>query len=262
MNDKKETVDDLRDYNKGEAEKKAIELYNNLKNELFPNKYLKLKEMYQIETQDFDFSFVANHKNKISNLDEIVENSIIKKEEEREKEKKETTRKAFKLENIIEQFAVKECNNNEQKFDISCIGVFFDFEIPTVKGGKRNIDLVSYNEKDSILRIIELKQKENDNDYFKAIVELLDYYIRAKGYDLTSCELRKHPYLKNKKINAIRMAILAHSESQIVIDFKENNYPNIKKLLEFFEIEFYEYTARKHNIIKEEIIIDSINKLK
>lgn len=258
MNDKKEKMDVLREVNKEDWEETARNLYISLENE--PDKYLKLKEMYQIQTQDIEFSF--DHKNKISNLDEEFKKTIINKEEERKKDNKETNKKPYKTENWIEKFIVKECKNNEQKFDISCIGVFFDFEIPTVKGSKRNIDLVSYNEKDSILRIIELKQKENKKEYFKAIIELLDYYIRAKGYDLTNCELKKHPYLKNKKINAVKMAILAHSESQIAIDFKENNYPNVNKLLEFFEIEFYEYTASKHNTTEEEIIIDSINKLK
>lgn len=258
MNDKKETMDDLRELNKREAEEKAGNIYESIKNEPFPDKYLKLKEMYQIKQEGHDFSFVTNHSEEIDNLDEEFKKTIINKEEERKKDNKETNRKPYKPENWIAKFIVKECKNNEQKFDASSIGVFFDFEIPTGQKGK-NIDLLSFNEEDNIVRIIELKK--NDDEYFKAIIELLDYYIRSKGYDLENCELKKHPYLKNKKINVIKMAILAHSESLIVREFKENKYPNIKQLLALFDIEFYSYKTKKHNTVNEEIIVESIDKL-
>ena len=47
-----------------------------------------------------------------------------------------------------------------------------------------------------------------------------------------------------------------------VVFYNNEKYQNIRRLLDLFKIEFYVYTTKRYNTTKEEIIIDSINKLK
>ena len=62
------------------------------------------------------------------------------------------------------------------------------------------------------------------------------------------------------------MTILAHSDSPIVRYHGDDKYAIIKDLMGIFDIEIYEYKTKKYKTnnedIIEDIIIDSINKLK
>ncbi|MBO6119045.1 MAG: hypothetical protein J6P02_01100 [Lachnospiraceae bacterium] len=257
MNDKNETMDSLRKYGITKGEEKAGELYDDLKKWTFHNLYEKIANRYQINSNDFDYEYYVGH---VNYLKKEIERGFIETINKNKKNRKLGSKKCkyYKPENWIAKFAAEASITHNHKF---CIGTIFDYEIPTGGVRKKNIDLLSYDEKEKSVRMIELK-KENSNEYFKAIIELLDYYIRAKGYDLKKCDLNNHPYLKNKIVKEIKMTILTHSNSAIVRYYNNEKYQNIRKLQDLFKIELYAYTTKKHNTIKEEIIIDSIKKLK
>lgn len=257
MNDKMETMDNLREYGITKGEEIAGELYDALKKETFHNLCEKIANLYQIDSKKFDYEFYVGH---VNYLKKEIERDFKETIKSNEKNRKPNSKKCkyYKPENWIAKFAAEESIRYNHKF---CIGTIFDYEVPTGGIRKKNIDLLSYDEKEKSVRIIELK-KENSNEYFKAIIELMDYYIRAKGYDLKNCELNNHPYLNNKTVKDIKMTILTHSNSGIVRYYNNEKYQNIRRLLDLFKIEFYVYTTKRHDTIEEEIKIDSIIKLK
>lgn len=135
----------------------------------------------------------------------------------------------------------------KKQFD--CLGKFIDYEVPLKESNKDKgvgkIDLLSYNQANNCINIIELKRADSAETLLRCILEIESYSRYLHNDNL----LKSYSYEKN---TSIEKGILIFKDTEPYKPFNNKaNYPNLLKLLEIFKISVYILSEDEKKITQE-----------
>jgi len=138
------------------------------------------------------------------------------------------------------------------------LGKIIDYQTPIRKTkskeneGVGDIDLLSYNDKNETLYLIEVKRLKSEETMLRAILEICTYF-----YQIDKDKLKKDFDYSNS--TNIKKAVLVFKNSPLYIKYKEavsNGNHSIIKLAELLDVEIFNL-----DIIDNKIIIEKDNAL-
>ena len=140
--------------------------------------------------------------------------------------------------------------------NLDFLGEIIDYQTPIKKTklieniGVGDVDLISYNDKNKTLYLIEIKRLKSDETMLRAILEICTYF-----YQIDKAKLKKDFDYSNS--TNIKKAVLVFKNSPLYIKYKEavsNGNYSIVKLAELLEVEIFNL-----DIIDNKIVIEKDN---
>lgn len=140
-----------------------------------------------------------------------------------------------------EGFAIELFNDCKNGKELPEIGKIINYQVPLKasqkdKAGK--IDLVSYNESEKIVYLLELKDKDNEETLLRCVLEIATYYqLLNKPNFIKSYSELKNSDVKDKDI---KKGILIFEDSSQHNEVKEIEcQPSLKTLIKSLEVEIF-----------------------
>ena len=118
-------------------------------------------------------------------------------------------------------------------------GKVFDYQVPLKKvqtddAGK--IDLVSYDKESNRIYLIEVKKPDSKETLLRCVFEIATYYQLLNKENL----IASYDELEKFQPKNIKKAVLIFKDSNQHKEFQKlNNNPNLKKLIEEFDIKIF-----------------------